>query len=108
MAVGFLYITEYAQSGVQNGQGRGVAYTPQILSQTRLDTSAGSTQSAVFGANTKLVRLHNDSGQACSILFGTNPTATTGNSRMAKNSTEYYAIEPTAKLKVAAVLSDVP
>jgi len=46
------------------------------------------------------VRLHADS--VCSVLFGTNPTATTANARMAAGQTEYFGVAPGMKVSVIA------
>lgn len=99
-----LYITEFQNAGIQAGDGMGVVLgDTNMVSQTPISTAAGSVQSATFANNTTLVRLHNDSTSPCSILFGTNPTATTSNSRMAANQTEYYAIPQNSGMKVAVI-----
>lgn len=66
-------------------------------------TFAGtSTQSAVFDATTRLVRLVADSN--CGVLFGSNPTATLTNSiLLIANSPEYVQVAPGSVLKVAVI-----
>lgn len=97
-----LYITEYPGTGYDHGGGVAVANTPAITTQI-VNNTGGSAQSAAFNANTRLVRLETDS--ICSFLFGTNPTATTADPRMAANQTEYFTIQPGNGMKVAVILN---
>lgn len=95
-----LYITEFADIARAGGASQ-VAAQPEITTQT-VAVGGSSTQSSAFNPNTKLVRLHTDA--ICSVLFGTNPTATAAKGRMAANQTEYHSItNPTAGLKVAVI-----
>lgn len=59
-----------------------------------------AAQSAVFAANTRLIRVHADA--ICSVLLGSNPSATvsTADARMAANQTEYYQVNPGDKIGV--------
>jgi len=98
---GTLYITEYAAMSVfvgANGQAGQMPAEPPIAEQT-IGTGA---QSAAFNANTKFVRLHAQTN-GMSVAFGTNPTATTSEHRLAQNQTEYVAIPQGQSYKVAAV-----
>lgn len=83
----FLYITEYAELAIgPAGRVGQMPKDPPVAEQAIANTGA-TTQSAVFNAKTRFVRLHADS--ACSVLIGTNPTATTGSGRFAAGQTEY-------------------
>lgn len=97
-----LYVSEYPGTGYDHGGGVAVANTPAITTQVVVNTGA-TTQSAAFNANTRLVRLETDS--ICSFKFGTNPTATTADPRMAANQTEYFAIQPGGGMKVAVIVN---
>lgn len=96
-----LYITEYKQllayyTGV-TGQ---IVQTPPVAEQT-VAIGGTSAQSSAFNANTGVIRVTTDA--ICSVYVGgTNPTATTGSSRMAVSTYEYYAVTPGDKLAVIA------
>lgn len=92
-----LFIAEFA--GIAPGR-LPVGVTPPIVNQTPVSIGGTSTQSAAFDNATVLVRLHNDSTGPCSIAWGTNPTATANNMRMAANSTEYIQVKGGQKLAV--------
>lgn len=103
-----LYITEFqalGQAGLPtNGFGPNgptqAAQQPPVADQTPVSITGASAQSAAFNAATTLVRIHTDS--ICSILFGTNPTATTANARMVAGQTEYFGVLPGMKVAVIA------
>lgn len=97
-----LYITEFQTVGRDHNNGMSVAFTPAITGQIVVNTG-GSTQSAAFSDKTRLVRLMTDS--ICSVKFGTNPTATTADPRMAANQTEYFAVQPGGGMKVAVIVN---
>jgi hypothetical protein len=61
----------------------------------------GAVQSVAFLPTTRFVRLHTDA--VCSVLFGTNPVASTANARMAANQTEFFGVQPGANLKVSVI-----
>lgn len=87
-AANFCYVTEFyltADSGVQ------VARQPALVDQSPVSVSATSAQSAAFGGDTKLVRIECDT--TVSFLFGTNPTATANNARMAASAPEYFQVK---------------
>lgn len=98
-----LYITEYAQIGVDSLD-RGVLapQDPPIVEQV-IDYSGGEAKSSAFNADTRLVRIHTDA--ICSVLFGANPTASTSNQRLAASQTQFHAVRPdkTSGLKVSAI-----
>lgn len=99
--MGILYITEYAglmDAGAPGGHGQ-VPAEPPLATQTVSYTT--HAESSAFNAKTRLVRLHTDS--ICSFVFGTAPSATTSDSRMAAGTTEYHGVPPGASYKVSAV-----
>lgn len=95
------YITEYVEIAQTYGGGRSsqVPMEPPVAEQTV--TFSGATQSAAFNAETRLVRIETDS--ICSVLFGTNPTATTSSGRMAAGQTEFRAVPPKRSMKVSVI-----
>lgn len=96
-----LYVTEFSDMGqTVRGSAPIAAINSTTTDQTPV-TYTTSTQSAAFASTTVMVRLHTDS--ICSIAFGTNPTATTNNFRMAADQVEYFAIPPGQSYKVAAI-----
>ncbi len=72
---------------------------PPVATQTVSYTT--HAESSTFNAKTRLVRLHTDS--ICSFVFGTAPSATTSDSRMAAGQTEYHGVRLGQSLKVSAV-----
>jgi len=94
-----LYISEYAAVGTP-GPGPAMHQAPLEPAQVEqiVSITGSPTQSAAFGAETKVIRVHCDS--TCSILFGTNPTAATTKKRLVANQTEYFAVIPNHKLSV--------
>ena len=92
-----LYIAEYRTLGTSS---RGTPQTPPNppVAEQKLAIGAGSVQSSAFSDGTVLVRLHCDA--VCSVAFGSNPTATSSNMRLAANQTEFFAVEPGAKVAV--------
>jgi hypothetical protein len=95
----FLYITEFSNPGYVNG----VIPTGMEpgTDQTPVAISGSSAQSAALKNNTQLVRLETDS--ICSVTFGTNPTATANNRRLAANQTEYFSVPLSSSFKVAVI-----
>lgn len=90
-----MYIREYSN---QNNEGRGyllnVGLEPARASQNV--TFSTTTASAAFGADTHYIRLSSDT--ACHFDFGSSPTATTNDTRMAADSPEYFAVRPGQKV----------
>ena len=96
-----LYVTEYPHAASDQGKALPVGFGAPIANQT-IAIGGGSLQSNAFSANTNLIRVNCDS--ICSILIGSNPTATTSTARMAANQTEYFGVAPGSKI---AVISNV-
>lgn len=96
-----LYITEFADAGI-SGKGESLPIGAELaVEDMTVAISGSSAQSDFFENNTRLVRLHTDA--ICSVLFGVNPTATTGNRRMAANQTEYFSVPTGSGWKVAVI-----
>jgi hypothetical protein len=73
-----LYISEYADV-YRAPDGVLIPQEPSITDQT-MTPAVGASQSSAFSPTTRFVRVNTDT--ACSLKFGTNPTATTTNKRM--------------------------
>ena len=82
-----LFITEYRKLAIE-GSGTSVLVGQEPGNDQTVAIAAGSTQSAALSLATKFVRVHTDA--ICHILFGANPTATTGNKRLAAGQTEFF------------------
>jgi hypothetical protein len=93
-----LYVAEFATiGGSGNFPVQGSAVPP--LAEQTVAIGAGSVACTnAFRANTLFVRVIVDA--TCSIAFGTAPTATTTNMRMAANQTEYFAVSPGQRVAV--------
>lgn len=97
-----LYVTEFVSQGMDlNARAMPIAQLPVSRDQTPVSVSGSSQTSSSFLNNTGLVRLHTDA--ICSVAFGTSPTATTTNMRMAANQTEYFAVPQNGAYKVAVI-----
>lgn len=97
-----VYITEYArQARDDRGQPINAGEEPPLAVQT-VAIGGASVQSATLNAKTRFVRVHTDA--ICSILFGSDPTATAASPRFSANQTEYFGVLPGLK---AAVITNV-
>lgn len=95
-----LYVTEFkAIGGGGNFPVAGALQAP-IAEQT-VAIGGTTAQSSAFNANTTFVRLNCDA--VCSILFGTNPTATAAKCRLSANTTEYFSVPAGLAYKVAVI-----
>lgn len=90
-----LYIAEFERP---RNQYVNIANAPPIAEQTITIGGASTQCTNPFNAKTALIRLKTDA--ICSILIGANPTATTANSRMSAEDTEYYSVMPNHKIAV--------
>lgn len=93
-----LYIAEFANLGGQGNFPVQAAGVPPIAEQTISISGSSTACTNAFNKNTNFVRIETDS--ICSIAFGTSPTATTGNMRLAANTTEYFSVPPGYKVAV--------
>lgn len=94
-----LYVTEYSGTGDLVTQGN-IAAEPEITTQVVSFTGTAAASSA-FNNGTRFVRLQSDS--ICSVVFGTTPTATTNNRRMAADQIEYFKVPVGKAYKVSAI-----
>lgn len=88
-----LYLTEFSGAGAERTQ---VAKTPRVNMQKL--TIGSEVKSTAFKPETSLIRVHVDA--ICSIAIGDSPTASTSDSRMSADTTEYFAVRPGDKLSV--------
>jgi hypothetical protein len=98
-----LYVSEYRQIGQvpsANSYVPATAQAPQepSVADQVVSISGSSTQSAVFGGYTQMIRVHTDA--ICSIVIGDNPIAASTNKRLAANQTEYFGVSPGQKIAV--------
>jgi hypothetical protein len=92
-----LYVAEFPRADSEVRSHAQVAPCPPIKEDT-VAIGVSSAQSEVFSEETRLIRVHADA--ICSIAFGANPTATSANMRLAAGQTEYFAVDPGARLAV--------
>jgi hypothetical protein len=90
-----VYISEYSNLAM-NGNAP-ISQEPPLAEQT-VAIGGSSAQSAAFNANTRYIRVHTDA--ICSVLIGTNPTATAEKKRLPADSVEYFGVSPGSKLAV--------
>lgn len=95
-----LYIGEFCAIGGGGNFPIAGAQQPPIVEQT-VAIGGASVQSSAFNAKTTLLRIHCD--VVCSILFGTNPTATAAKARLGANQTEYFSVPAGLSYKVAVI-----
>lgn len=94
-----LYISEYAgQTRDLGGQVVPVGDEPTLVEQTPVAISGSSAVSSAFNSKTRFVRIHTDA--ICSVKFGTSPTATVNDKRLAADQTEYFGVQPGQKVAV--------
>lgn len=92
-----MYVTEFQGSPPVSVTYQ-VARAPAVVEQT-VAIGVSSAQSAAFNASTGLVRIHCD--VVCNVkVGGADPTATTSTLRLAAGQTEYFRVEPGAKVAV--------
>lgn len=96
-----LYVTEFAKQGLDAGGWRMVVADQPACAEQTVAIGAGSVQSSAFQATTGFVRVCAD--QACSIVFGANPTATSSSCRLPANAVEYFSVPLGGNWKVAVI-----
>lgn len=96
-----LYVGEFKSVGGSSNFNVAGALVPPIAEQTVAIGGASVACTNAFNDNTMFVRIETDA--ICSIAWGTNPTATTGNMRLAANQIEYFAVPPGQRYKVAVI-----
>lgn len=97
-----LYISEYASlaSDERNRISLLQCVQEPAITTQKLTIGAASVSSLPFSSTTKIIRVHTDA--ICSVVVtnsGT-PVATSSNKRMAANQTEYFGVEPGARIAV--------
>jgi len=104
-AADLLYISEYTAPGISRGL---VMQIPQeaSLDQVTGDFTSGQVQSNAFKKSTNIVRLI--CTVQCSVLFGTNPTATNTDKPLAAITPEYFAVPQGGTFKVSVHTSVTP
>lgn len=96
-----LYISEFRLEGADAiGSSAQVVKAPATTTQ-KVTITGASAQSATLDASTTLVRVQSDA--ICSILFGTNPTATASDMRLAADQAEYFSVPENSGLKIAVI-----
>lgn len=95
-----LYISEFATPVSQVGTTVGQVYPQPAITDQAVSISGSSTQSAAFGATTHAVQVECDTD--CSVVFGSNPTATTTNYLMGDGIPYQFAVIPGQKIAVIA------
>jgi hypothetical protein len=98
-----LYVSEYTAPAFFNAQPLQMGSEPANVEQTVAISGSSTQLPNNLQANTNFVRVHNDSSGPCCIAFGPNPTATSGNKRLAPNQTEYFAVNPRSQIAVVSV-----
>lgn len=96
-----LYITEYADAAHAASTEAILALQEPANAEQTVAIAAGSAQSAAFKSNTRFVRLNSD--VACSVEFGTNPTATATTARLGANLDRLMGVPVGAAYKVAVI-----
>jgi hypothetical protein len=100
--VAVLTVTEYKDMlSIPNNPAQ-IPLEPALAEQS-LSVTGGSVVSTAFNPQTRYVRLNMDSSGACSVSFGTAPTAITGFGRLSPNQTEYRGIPEGRAFKVAVI-----
>lgn len=89
MAIRIFEIADLAAEGAQ------VRAAPFRVSQSGT-VGASSAQSSAFSGATQFVTIQSD--EACHVVFGGNPTATTGGFKIAAGETHDFGVEPGSKV----------
>lgn len=97
-----LYINEYDKLGIV-GPNQTVVQAPYAIPIATQQVSIGgtSTASSAFNAATVLVMLH--ASAACSLAWGTAPTAVATAEMMGAGETRFYVVPKTGTYKVAVI-----
>ena len=95
-----LYISEFVNGLATVGSTQPQIFPQAAITDQAVAISGSSAQSAAFNARTRAVLLTCDDG--CSVLVGTNPTATTGNYLLFKGGRAEFGVAPGEKIAVIA------
>ncbi|MFO0201966.1 MAG: hypothetical protein ACK528_02440 [Alphaproteobacteria bacterium] len=93
-----IYITEY-QSLAKDRADNVIAAGSEPANLVQAVTfAASSVQSEAFAETTQFVRVHSDA--TCQVLFGSDPDAALGGTRLIANGTEFFGVRGGLKLSV--------
>lgn len=95
-----LFVTEFGRPKLQEGLADIGAWGPPLRTQVKAFTTSAAIDNAI-GSDCYMIRVYVD-GDA-HIEFGSAPTATTGSMPIAADLPEYFAVNPSDSLKVAAI-----
>ena len=96
-----LFISEYAEQA-RDVRGYLVAAGQEpTLAEQQVAIGGTSTQSAPLNAKTAFVRVHTDA--VCHVAFGSNPTSTPSQKRLAANSTEFFGVPAGQAFRIAVI-----
>ena len=95
-----LYISEFANGLAQVGSTQPQIFPQAAITDQAITISGTSAQSAKFNARTHAIMVVCDEG--CSIVVGTNPTATTGNYLLFKGIRAQFGVAPGQVIAVIA------
>jgi len=98
-----LYVSEYTAPAFFNAEPLQMGSEPPNAEQTIAISGTSTQLTNPLQANTNFIRVHNDSSGPCCVAFGSSPTATTQNKRLAPNQTEYFAVTPRSQVAVVSV-----
>lgn len=100
-----LYVVEFAQLGREMYGGPGTLIqaplVPPLQSQIIAIGSSSVACTQTFKDETTLVQVSTDA--ICSIAWGTDPNAKNTDHRMASGSSQFFAVPPGKKFKVAVI-----
>jgi hypothetical protein len=99
-----LYVAEFVAGGGTANFPLAAAQTAPSAEQTVAIGGSSTQCTNAFKATTYIIRIHTDA--ICSIAWGTNPTASSANMRLAANQTEYFAVPLGANYKVAVITNN--
>jgi len=95
-----LYLSEFVNGVSSVGSTLPQIYPQPSITDQTVALSASSAQSAAFGSSTRAILAVCDEG--CSVLVGTNPTATTSNYLLFQGQAAEFAVAPGQKIAVVA------
>lgn len=95
-----IYVTEFTSMGSALNGAAQVAAHPGLQAQSMAITASSTTLTLPFTAQTKFIRVQNDS--ICSISIGNAPTAVTTKTRVPAETIEYHGVQPGHNLAVIA------
>jgi hypothetical protein len=95
-----IYVTEFTSMASALNGAAPVAQHPGLQAQSMAITGSSTTLATKFTAQTRFIRVQNDS--ICSISIGPTPTADVTKTRVPAESIEYHGVNPGDTLAVIA------